>query len=191
MDIQMRHMKHRCYFISTMCSLSLYCWFNYSLFEPVNNDFFTPYYQNCILMLVYLSWDTYHMVTKQVLYRTDLMIHHFITLIVYVSGINYATLQISNVLIMECISLMNYTWRNSPLLLKLYRTLCIFGIRIPLSLWFWLYYNPYIADPHLKKTQSYTLYLFLSTIYNVYFFFILYDVFILWKLYQPKKIKII
>ncbi len=29
MDIQMEHMKHRCYFITAMCSMSLYNWYNY------------------------------------------------------------------------------------------------------------------------------------------------------------------
>ena len=55
MDIQTVHMKHRCGFIATICSLSLYNWYNYSLFGPIDNSFFTPYYQNCLFVLFYLG----------------------------------------------------------------------------------------------------------------------------------------
>ncbi len=136
MDNQTEHMKRRCYFISAMCGMSLYSWYNYSLFDPITNRFFTPYYQNCLLMLFYLCWDTYHMTIDAILCRTDLMIHHSVTLVIYLSHINQISLELSNVLIMECISLLNYAWRNNPKLLKLYRTLCILCVRIPLSLWF-------------------------------------------------------
>ena len=189
MDIQTEHMKQRCYFISAMCGMSLYGWYNYSLFDPINTSFFTPYYQSCILMLFYLGWDIYHMISKPILYRTDLMIHHTVTTIVCLSYINNTTLQMSNVSIGECISLMNYIWRNNPQLLKLYRTLCIFCIRIPLSLWMLLYYNPTVMHPYWKVTHTYNHYLYLSTLCNVYLFFILYDMFILWKLYKPTKWK--
>lgn len=189
MDVQNEHMKNRCYFISVMCGMSLYNWYNYTLFDPINNDFFTPYYQNCLLMLFYLGWDMYHMIHTPVLFRTDLMVHHSITTIVYLSYINNTALQASNVLIMECVSLMNYVWRNNPQLLKLYRTLCIILIRMPLSFWFWLYYNPKIIIPYFKLTRTYNHYLYLYTLGNIYMFFIVYDMFILWKLYKPKQQK--
>jgi hypothetical protein len=96
MDIQTEHMKYRCYFISVMCGMSLYNWYNYSLFDPIDNSFFTPYYQNCILMLFYLGWDTYHMIRTPILFRTDLMIHHCVTAIGGVSYINNITLLIFN-----------------------------------------------------------------------------------------------
>ena len=51
-QIQIKHMKYRCCFISVMCGMSLYSWYNYSLFNPITNDFFTPYYQNCLLMSI-------------------------------------------------------------------------------------------------------------------------------------------
>ena len=190
MDIQTVHMKNRCYFISVMCGMSLYSWYNYSLFDPINNSFFTPYYQNCLLMLVYLGWDTYHMITNPILFRTDLLIHHSITAFGGVSYINNISLQMSNVMIMECISLMNYVWRNKPQLLKLYRTLCIFCIRMPLSLWMWLYYNPNITFPYLKQTRTYNHYIYLFVLLNQYWFFIIYDMFILWKLYKSKNSKL-
>lgn len=59
MDIQTEHMKHRCYFISAMCGISLYGGYNYSLFDPINNSFFTLYYQNCLLMLFSLGYISY------------------------------------------------------------------------------------------------------------------------------------
>jgi len=183
------HMKHRCYFIFAMCGMSLYSWYNYSLFAPVDNSFFRPYYLNCLLMLFYLGWDTYHMITNPIIYRTDLMIHHSISLVVYLSYINNTPLQMSNVLIMECISLMNYIWRNHPQLLNLYRTLCILGIRMPLSTWMGLYYNPNIIYPYFQLTHTYQHYLYLSTLGNIYLFFIVYDIFILVKLYKPSKLK--
>ncbi len=68
MDNQTVHMKQRCYFIAAMCGMSLYSWYNYSLFEPINNSFMTPYYQNCLLMLFYLGWDTYHMTINRFLF---------------------------------------------------------------------------------------------------------------------------
>jgi hypothetical protein len=190
MDIQTEHMKYRCYFISVMCGMSLYNWYNYSLFDPMDNSFFTPYYQNCILMLFYLGWDTYHMIRTPILFRTDLMIHHCVTAIGGVSYINNITLQMNNVIIMECISLMNYTWRNKLGLLKLYRTLCIFCVRMPLSLWMWFYYNPNVTFPYLQQTRTYPHYIYLFVLLNQYWFFIVYDIFILWKLYKPKKLKI-
>ena len=185
---QNEHMKCRCFFISIMCGMSLYSWFNYSLFNPIVNNFFTPYYQNCLLMLFYLSWDTYYMIlsyNRTILFRTDLIIHHIVSLIVYLSYINHASLQGSHILIMECISLMNYNLRNNSILLNNYRKFCIFFVRMPLSFWFWLYYNPTITYPYLKETIPYNHYLYLSRLGNIYLFFIGYDIFILWKLYNP------
>ena len=148
MDERSDHMKHRCYFIAAMCSASLYSWINYSLFDPIAVEFFSPPYQNCLLMLFYLSWDTYKMLQNPALFRTDLMIHHGVSYIVYMSCINYGPLQASHVLIMESISLMNYVWRDQVKLLNFYRTCTILFIRVPLSLWFLLYYNPLYSFPH-------------------------------------------
>lgn len=186
MDIQAEHMKHRCFFMAAMCGLSLYSWFHYSLFDPIDNSFYTPYYQNCLLMLFYLTWDTYHMCKTPLIRRTDLMIHHSVSFVSYVSCINNNALQMSNVMIMECISLMNYALRSkeNARILKLYRTLCILCVRMPLSLWMWLYYNPTIIYPIMKVTKGNYHYIYLTTVGNLYSFFIIYDMFILWKLYN-------
>jgi len=126
MDIQTEHMKQRCYFISAMCGMSLYSWYNYSLFAPINNSFFTPYYQNGLLFLFYLCWDTVSMFRKPILFRTDLLIHHTMSLVFTASSINNNTLQMSNYMVLECNSAMNYIWRNNPKLLKMYRFFCVF-----------------------------------------------------------------
>ena len=81
------HMKHRCWVIFAMCILSIYNWYHYSLFEtPYINDISKPYYWNCLIFISYLLWDTYKMVFsehKTILYRTDLLLHHFVTIMVY------------------------------------------------------------------------------------------------------------
>jgi hypothetical protein len=99
----------------------VFCWCNYSLFDPIKNDFLTVYYQNGLLFLFYLMWDTYHMTlskNKNLLFRKDLIIHHIMSFIITASSINNNTLQMSNYMILECISLMNYLWRDNPYLLK-------------------------------------------------------------------------
>jgi hypothetical protein len=186
MDIQTEHMKQRCYFISAMCGMSMYSWYNYSLFDPINNSFFTPYYQNGLLFLFYLCWDTISMFRNPILFRTDLLIHHTMSLVFTASSINNNTLQMSNFMILECISLMNYIWRNNPKLLKMYRFFCVFYIRTPLTLWFWYYYNPTIMYPYWKYTLTHNHYLYMKTLYDMSIFFVFYDMFILWKLYKQK-----
>jgi hypothetical protein len=190
--IQNDHMKSRCYFMSAMCGLSLYGWFNYSLFDAINNNFFTPYYQNGLLFLLYLLWDTYHMTlstNKHILFRKDMLIHHTMSFVITASSINNNALQMSNYMILECISLMNYVWRNNPKYLKIYRTCCICFVRTPLSLWFWSYYTPNIVYPYWKQTLSYNHYLYMKTLYDIALFFVFYDMFILYKLYKPNKHK--
>lgn len=175
-------MKNRCFFIFAMCGLSMYTWYNYSLFDPINNDnenndYFTAYYKNCLLMMFYLCWDMYYMTlssNRRILFRTDLIVHHVITLCTILTYINHIPLQISNTIIMECISIMNYNWRNNQKLLKIYRTFCILFVRMPLTFWFIFFYkNNIVQFPYSKI--------------NGYWFFILYDAFILWKIYKTKK----
>jgi hypothetical protein len=108
------HMEKRCWVIFAMCSLSLYNWYHYSLFEtPFINHISKPYYWNYLIFIGYLLWDNYKMLFsehKTILYRTDLLIHHFVSLSLFCSLIKYTSLLGSGILIMECISLMNYLW---------------------------------------------------------------------------------
>ena len=189
MDIQSKHTTNRCNFIYALCSMSLYSWYNYSLYDPINNSFFTPYYHTGTLFLLYLMWDTYHMmISKHILFRTDLLIHHALSFTITAMSLNNNVLLTSHYIIIECISLMNDILKNKPRLLKLYRTFCVCVIRTPLSLWFWYDYIPTIMYPHWKLTLTHNHYSYMKLfIHDFSFFFVLYDVFILWKLYKSKK----
>jgi len=183
------HMKKRCYFISFMCSMSLYTWYNYSLYDPIVNNYFTPYYQNSLFFMIYLLWDIYYMTlstNKRHLYRNDLVIHHIISFIIYLNCINKISLLMSNVLIMEMISLMNYCWKDKPIILNIYRIICILFIGMPLSCWLLLYYNPILIFQFFKITQTHPQYMYALTLGNTPLFFIFYDIYILWKIYKLK-----
>ncbi len=182
MDVQVEHMRHRCLFICAMCSASLFGWYNYSLFDPIDNSFFTPYYQNDLLFLFYLGWDTYHMIRTPVLFRSDLMIHHAMALIFAASCLNNNALQMSCYLMLECVSLMNYTLRHHPRALTLYRLFCICIIRMPLTLWFYFCYNATIMYPYWKTTRTHGGYLYLRVLHDIAICFVFYDMFLLWKL---------
>jgi hypothetical protein len=191
LTISDEHMKKRCMFMSILCGASLYNWYNYSLFDPISNDVYTTYYQNCLFMLFYLGWDTYHMTVgpnRHVLFRTDLIIHHSLCLVVFASYINHTPLQLSNFTIMECISVMNYAWRNNPILLNIYRLLCIGLLRIPLITWHIVYYNPHIGLPFLRdKLLPTHHYNYLCGMEKLNSFFIIYDIFIVWKIYKQMR----
>ncbi len=175
-----------------MCSMSVYNWVNYSVFDPIDNSICTPYYHSGLLFLFYLGWDTYHMTmssNRHVLYRTDLMIHHIFSFILTSSSLNNSALHVSNYMLAECISLMNYTWRNNPRLLNTYRTACILLVRAPMSIWFWVHYHPTYLFPYWELSRTPNHYLYLCRLYNCTCFFLFYDMFILWKIYKPKKSK--
>jgi hypothetical protein len=111
---------------------------------------------------------------RKILFRKDLIIHHVVSLYVLFKYINIVPLEWSKFTIAECISLMNYIWRNDKKLLKIYRTCSIFFVRMPLSLWiFFNFYKNNIDFPYVKSL----------------FFMIFYDGYILWKLYFEKKLK--
>lgn len=189
--IKAQHMKHRCYFISVMCFLSIYTWFSNNLFTY---DFYqiktvSASYINCVIFMFYLHWDLYMMLYskhKSILFRKDLFIHHIISLLVYLSYINSIEVIMSNILIMECISLLNYTLKDNSKLLNLYRTLCILCIRMPISLWFWIYYNPTYVYPYYYANYSKVIYYYLTILNNIFLFFIVYDLYILKQIIHYK-----
>ena len=57
---------------------------------------------------------------------------------------------------------------------------------MPLSLWFWLYYNPEIYYQYIKTIVTDSHYKYLILLSNVYVLFIFYDIYILWQIYKPK-----
>ncbi len=183
-------MKHRCYFLSVICGMSMYSWYNYSLFDPINTDIFTPYYQNSLICLSYLLWDTYKMTLsadRTILYRRELVIHHLFSAITLCSTFIDAPLVMSNYYICEGISVMNYMWYNHPTLLKIYRTFFIVLVRMPLTLYMWLYYMPCFVTPYMKITQSQPMYFYSTVSAKCLGFFILYDLYILKQLYLKKN----
>ena len=184
-NIQNVHMKHRCYYLFVSCLLSLHTWYIYPYFDISHvtsylkidsNSYLNLYHKNYFLGL-YLLWDVFNMTlskNRKILFRKDLMIHHVTSLYFLFKYINIVPLEWSKFTIVECISLMNYIWRNNKNLLKIYRTCCIFFVRMPLS--FIMHFNAYknnIDFPYFKTL----------------FFIFFYDVYILWKLYFDKKLK--
>jgi hypothetical protein len=123
------------------------------------------------------------------LYRTDLMIHHAVAMTVTVSCITTIPLHMSNYMIAEAISLLNYPLRNYPEWLNHYRTFIILTLRMPLTIWLAFYYAPLYEIPHLKMTLSPIHFQWMTFMNNLTYMFLLYDFFILYKIYKPKKIK--
>ena len=188
------HMKHRCMWLSVICGLSAYTWYCCPLFVLFPDVIFTPYtftpsVSNGVIFVCYLIWDTHKMLTDRRLYRSDLIIHHGIAFIISGSCTYYIPTQMSQYLVMESISLMNYTLRDLPNILKIYRTFVITCIRIPLTLWYYFVYNPYYTIPFIITTTTVNGVLWMRFIYNLCLFFIVYDIFLLYKIHKPRKIK--
>jgi hypothetical protein len=186
--IKESNLKYRCICMSIMCAISLYNWFNYSLFGPIINEISYPYYQNCLLFIFYLLWDL-HQITmspyKMVLYRKDLVIHHVFSLLFVSGGISYSSLQCSHVILMECLSIMNYTWRNHKYYrhLNYYRLFCIFFIRLPICIYMMYYVNPIYFIPYYKSI-SYPQFLCAYYLNYSLYFYIFYDLFIIKQIYR-------
>jgi prophage antirepressor-like protein len=147
-----------------------------------DNSYFKLYYKNCFLGLYFL-WDMFHMTlskNRKVLFRKDLMIHHVVSFYLLFNYINIVPMEWSKFTIAECISLMNYIWRDNKKLLKIYRTFCILFVRMPLSVWTFLIYTNSRDFPYYNVDFPY---------YKAFFFMIFYDTYILWKLYFEKKLK--
>lgn len=183
-NVHNKHMKYRCYCLFTSCILSLHTWYIYpSLFiTDFNvsnnleiNSFLNLYHKNYFLG-IHILWDVCSMTLSQnrkILFRTDLMIHHATLLFLLFKYFNILPIIWSKFTIVECISVMNYIWRNNKNLLKIYRTFCILFIRIPLSLLF--FFNFYNND--INNTIEFPYFKSLC-------FMIIYDAYIIWKLYK-------
>ncbi len=184
MDIK-QHMTKRLYFLSAMCSLSVYTWTSYSVFEPMEINFWTIPYQNCLLFLFYLAWDTWSMYCNKSLFRQDLLIHHLIGSLIFGSMSFYIPVQGSMGLINECISLMNNTLSGKWL--TWYRLSCILFIRLPVCAFFTLYYIPY-RFYEFKGVLTDEEYWFVYYAHKVNYLFLLYDFYLI-KTIMRKKIE--
>ena len=181
--VREQHMKKRCMAIAVMCALSVHGWVSYSPYDLIHNETYTPMYLNCVLFLGYLTWDTFEMLTKRrALFRTDLAIHHALAFVMQLLYLNHAALMLNHMLLMECVSLMNHIWRDRPKRLLAYRVLCIWTIRLPLSLWLWLAYIPNVACPYWQATCSERHSQALCAFRHAQLFFWVYDFHLLRKL---------
>ena len=124
------------------------------------------------LFISYLVWDAYKMLTYKQLYRSDLLVHHTVCLVVYGLMTYYNWNYIMSLLVIaENLSLFNY-WLEPPSLLK-YKLFILVFYRIP----FWSLFlyssfgNAEYAD-HLYK------------LITGLFFFIGYDLFMIKKIIQ-------
>lgn len=153
------HMKYRCDCIAVMCGLSVYDWLTHSLHEPITTDRWNVSGANLVFSLTYLSWDIWAMVygsNRQILYRTELLIHHLVSMGCFSAGLYFVPLIVSRALICESISLLNYTLRgaHNELILHRYRLATIFLIRFPFSIGFPIFY--YVNDNLLEPTSATT-----------------------------------
>jgi hypothetical protein len=191
--IKETNMKYRCICMSIMCTTSVYNFYNYSLYDPIINEINKPYYQNCLIFILYLMWDIQQMTfskNNNILFRKDLMIHHVFSLLLICICINFTSLENSHVLFMECLSVFNYILRDAKYsrILNYYRLFCICCIRMPLCAYMMLYYNPNYLIPYYKSIYNDTIYndKFLWAYYLNYcfYFYILYDLFLIKQVYK-------
>jgi hypothetical protein len=153
------HMMYRCACIAVMCGLSAYDWLTHSLYEPITTDRWNVSGGNLVFSLAYLSWDTWAMVggvDRKILYRTDLLIHHLVSFVIFVYGLYFVPLIASHDLICESLSLLNYTMRgaHNESFLHKYRLATIFLIRFPISVGTPIFYymNEYLLEPTSTTT---------------------------------------
>jgi len=194
--IRDNHMFYRCNVMFLMCGLSLYGWYNNSIFDfPLVNNIYSPYYINSCIFIAYLLWDTYKMLlskNRAILYRNDLVIHHVVNLVIYSNLQNNSIQGVylfgSHFLLAECISVFNYVLREPQwsIILNYYRLGCIMFIRMPIWLLMYLYYFPYV--------YSYSIYvdynerLVVWYLKQVALFFILYDAYLLKQIVTNCKV---
>jgi hypothetical protein len=196
-DIIANHMMNRCCFLWVLFSVSLYDFFTYSFFEPFVNNFTRPYYVNCWFFMFYLGWDSYKMLLSQdrkILYRRDLLIHHLFASYLNLFSLNYVSIIGDLTMLMESISLFNFVSCKTNTLYY-YRLACIFCIRLPISCFISFYYLDYIIIPYYKPKLGWFEFHHLITTCRLIYFFILYDVYMIQKLYsiivnQRPKIKL-
>jgi hypothetical protein len=188
MDVIIRdqHMKNRCKILFIMCSISSYCWYKYEFLTNISPNFLDIFYQNYILFVLYLLWDTYMMClskNKKNLFRLDLFIHHIVGLICCILGY-YEIIYANHTIIMECISLMNYTLKNNFYMLNIYRTLSILLVRLPICSY--TFYIIFYGHIEFLKKETHKNILFLISI-----FFMIYDFYNLTMIYRlvNKKLK--
>jgi len=124
------------------------------------------------LFISYLAWDTYKMLFYKQLYRSDLLAHHSVCLIVYIYLIYYNIRYVSSLfMVAENLSLFNY-WLDPKSLLK-YKLCILLYYRIP----FWFYF---IGSGFYNIEYAEHFYIIIFGIP----FFVCYDLFMVKKILQ-------
>ena len=182
------HMKYRCACIAVMCGLSVYDWFTHSMYEPITTDRWNVSGTNLVFCILYMTWDTWAMVggvNRQILYRTELLIHHLVSMGFFSAGLYFVPLIVSRALICESVSLLNYTLRgaHNELILHRYRLATIFLIRFPISIITPIFYymNGYLLEPTSADTGVSVESLQTALIVS-HLFFTIYDIILVRKI---------
>lgn len=183
------HMKYRCACIAVMCGLSAYDWFTHSLYEPITADRWNVGGMNVVVCLLYMTWDTWAMVggtNRKILYRTELLIHHLVSIGVFSGfGLYFVPLITSRDLICESLSLLNYTLRgaHNESFLHKYRLATIFLIRFPISIGTPIFYymNGYLLEP-TSTTTGVPIRTYINALLFSHTFFTIYDVILVRKI---------
>ena len=139
-QIRDTHMKYRCYWMTVLCGLSTYDLYNNSYYAPLDISWFSVSSINCMIMVSYLSWDSWAMFVgcnKTILYRTELAIHHVAALCTWTFGFIFAPIIGSFCIIGETLSVLNYIFRDKSYetVLHIYRIFVIFCIRMPIQMY--------------------------------------------------------
>lgn len=160
-----------CFLLGTYNTMN-YDQFNANIYETSPTLRLLP-----VIFISYLGWDIYVMMSQKHLYRTDLMIHHSLTMTIYSFGFYYNILKIGSLFMLcESISLLNYLLRNHPIYLNYYRVFTVVCIRMPI--WFgciYVHYNHYDGLPFIPLLKYCPL------------LFVVNDICILCKIKQKQK----
>jgi hypothetical protein len=151
-------------------TFSLFFFVFMSIINIINNDI-TNAILLCYLFMLYIIIDIIWINIDKKYYRIDLMIHHIVCLIIFITLSDIIPIDGNYCLIGECISMINHMNFKKKTLMK-YRLLCIFLVRIPI--WIYMIYT------HSHFYIEITLF---SYKYGP-FFFIFYDFYILKKIKQ-------
>jgi len=175
-SINVTHMKYRMMWLYSIFGFGLYNCYTNSLYQPIVYNPYSLISINCYIFVTYLFWDTWKMMVDKRLFRKELLIHHSVCIYISLCLTNKTSLSGNWCFITECISLMNYYFRDpkDANYLKMYRLFCIFFIRMPI--WFLLLnYNYYHIEKYLKPELSNFVH---TQLYGIYFF-IIYDLFLI------------
>ena len=182
------HMKYRCACIAVMCGLSAYDWLTHSLYEPITTDRWNVSGANLVFFMTYLSWDTWAMVggeNRKILYRTELLIHHLVSMCCFSAGLYFVPLIASRGLICESISLLNYSLRgaHNELFLHNYRLAMIFLIRLPISIGIPIFYymNGYLLEQS-SADKGVSIKTYQTMLCITHAFFTIYDLILILKI---------